>query len=68
MRLRTDPPTAPVRSAAAVEQWLAQHSGPAVLKTDGSWGGRETCVIRSATDVRHAWRRLSRPPGIARGG
>jgi thioesterase domain-containing protein/glutathione synthase/RimK-type ligase-like ATP-grasp enzyme len=59
-------PTAAVQSAADITQWLARHPGPAVLKTDGSWGGRETRVIRTVADVRKAWRQLSRPPSIAR--
>jgi thioesterase domain-containing protein len=60
------PPTAAVRSAADIRQWLAQHPGPAVVKTDGSWGGRETRVIHTVADARKTWRQLSAPPGIAR--
>jgi thioesterase domain-containing protein len=60
------PQTAAVRSPADVRRWLERHGGPAVLKTDGSWGGRETCVIQTTADVGKGWRRLSRPPGIAR--
>lgn len=60
------PPTAAVRSAADITQWLARYPGPAVLKTDGSWGGRGTRVIRTPADARKAWRQLSRPPGLAR--
>jgi thioesterase domain-containing protein len=60
------PPTAAVRSAADITEWLARHPGPAVLKTDGSWGGRETRVVHTADDVRKAWRQLSRPPAIVR--
>ncbi len=60
------PPTAAVRSAADITQWLVRNPGPAVVKTDGSWGGREIRVIRAETEVRKAWRQLSRPPGIAR--
>jgi thioesterase domain-containing protein len=60
------PQTASVQSPAEVRQWLSEHGGPAILKTDGSWGGRDIWVIRSATDVHKAWRRLSRPPAVAR--
>jgi thioesterase domain-containing protein len=60
------PPSAAVQSVAELLQWLAQHPGPAVLKTDGSWGGRETRVIRTAVDARKAWRQLSRRPAMAR--
>ena len=60
------PPTAAVRSAAEIADWLTRHPGRAVLKTDGSWGGRETRVIHTDADVRRAWRQLSRPPNLAR--
>jgi thioesterase domain-containing protein/glutathione synthase/RimK-type ligase-like ATP-grasp enzyme len=60
------PATAVVESADDITQWLTRHPGPAVLKTDGSWGGRGTRVIRTAADGRKAWRQLSRPPGLAR--
>jgi thioesterase domain-containing protein len=60
------PPTAAVGSAEDIARWLGRHPGPAVLKTDGSWGGRETRVIHGAHDARKAWRQLSRPPGFAR--
>jgi thioesterase domain-containing protein len=60
------PPTAAVQSAADIAEWLTRHPGPAVLKTDGSWGGRGTRMIRNAADVSKAWRQLSRPPSFAR--
>lgn len=60
------PPTAAVESSADIAQWLAEHPGPAVVKTDGSWGGRGTRVIRTEADGRRAWRQLSRSPGFAR--
>jgi thioesterase domain-containing protein len=60
------PPTGAVRSAEDITTWLDRHPGPAVLKTDGSWGGRGTRVIRTAADACKAWRQLSRPPGLAR--
>ena len=60
------PDTAPVGSVADVTAWRAAHPAPAVLKTDGSWGGREIAIINRAADVAPAWRGLSRPPGFAR--
>jgi thioesterase domain-containing protein/glutathione synthase/RimK-type ligase-like ATP-grasp enzyme len=60
------PPTGAVRSAADITRWLTDHPGRAVLKTDGSWGGRETKVIRTAEDARKAWRQLRRRTGFAR--
>jgi thioesterase domain-containing protein len=60
------PPTAAVQSVAEINEWLSEHPGPAVLKTDGSWGGRETRVIHTGAGVRKAWRQLSHPPRFAR--
>lgn len=60
------PPTAAVRSVADITEWMARHPGPAVLKTDGSWGGRGIKIIAAAGDERKAYRQLSRPPSIAR--
>jgi thioesterase domain-containing protein len=60
------PPTAAVESKDDITRWMISHPGFAVLKTDGSWGGRGTRVIRSVQDARKAWRQLSRPPSIAR--
>ncbi len=60
------PPTAPVDTLADVRAWMDSHGGAAVLKTDGSWGGRGVAVVKDATEVAQAWRRLSRPPAWAR--
>ncbi len=60
------PATAAVGSADDIARWLVQNPGAAVLKTDGSWGGRETRLICTEADARKAWRQLSRPPGLAR--
>ncbi|HEU5035698.1 MAG TPA: thioesterase domain-containing protein [Nocardioides sp.] len=60
------PPTAIVRSAADVCAWRERNPGPAVLKTDGSWGGRGIVVVRTDADVRAAWRQLHRRPPVAR--
>jgi hypothetical protein len=38
-----------------------------VLKTDGSWGGRGTAIVRERSQVQKMWRRISSPPGLARG-
>jgi thioesterase domain-containing protein len=61
------PPTAAVESGGDIARWLDARPGPAVLKTDGSFGGRETRVIRTPAEARSAWRQLRRPPSIARG-
>ena len=61
----TCPPTSPIETLDELLRWIAEH-GPAVLKTDGSWGGRELAVAVDASEADRAWRRLSRPPGWAR--
>jgi hypothetical protein len=60
------PPTAIVRSAADVSAWFDSHPGPAVLKTDGSWGGRGVAILDTAADARKAWREMRRGPRLAR--
>lgn len=57
------PDTAVVASAGELHAWLASHPLPAVLKIDGSWGGRGVAVLRSQTEARRAFAALSaRPP------
>ena len=60
------PATAEVRSEDEVAAWLARHDGGAVLKTDGSWGGRGVAMVRSEQAALRAWRRMSRPPRLHR--
>ena len=60
------PPTAIVRSADDVSAWMERNPGPAVLKTDGSWGGRGVAILRSEADGRRAWREMQRRPPLAR--
>jgi thioesterase domain-containing protein len=61
------PPTAIVRSAGDVSAWFERHPGPAVLKTDGSWGGRGVAILRTEADGQKTWRELRRRPSYARG-
>jgi hypothetical protein len=60
------PPTARVETPDEVTAWMRQHGSPAVLKTDGSWGGREVIIAHDTGDAVSAWRRLRRPTSIAR--
>jgi hypothetical protein len=60
------PTTIPVHDVDEAIAWMEQHGAPAVLKTDGSWGGREVIIARSVADIRGAWKHLSRPPAMAR--
>jgi glutathione synthase/RimK-type ligase-like ATP-grasp enzyme len=59
------PPTTAITSLEELLEWMAVH-GPAVLKTDGSWGGREVAVASDPDEAARAWRRLSRPPAWSR--
>lgn len=60
------PPTEVVRSEDDIAAWFEQLPGPAVLKTDGSWGGRGITVVTSADGARRAWTRMRRRPSAAR--
>ena len=45
--------------------WQERLGGLAVMKTDGSWGGRDVEIVAGADEVA-AWHRLSRPPSAVR--
>ena len=60
------PLTEVVRSAGDISAWFERHPGPAVLKTDGSWGGRGVAILRGESDGRKAWREMRRRPPLAR--
>ena len=62
----TCPPTARVRSSEDVSSWMRRNPGPAVLKTDGSWGGRGVAILRTEAEGRKAWREMYRRPPLAR--
>lgn len=56
------PPTSLVTSIVDVRRWMDEHRAPAVLKTDGSWGGREVVVAHDTDEAIRAFERLSRFP------
>jgi hypothetical protein len=60
------PETARVATFNELDRWIPGRSLPIVLKTDGSWGGRGVFVVRDASQMARAWRRVSGPPGLAR--
>jgi hypothetical protein len=60
------PETETVRSAGDIASWFGRHPGPAVLKTDGSWGGRGVAVLQGEADGRRALRALRRRAPLAR--
>jgi hypothetical protein len=55
------PETIPVANEAELDACIARIGLPAVVKTDGSWGGDGVIVARSHEDARAAFRRLGRP-------
>jgi thioesterase domain-containing protein len=60
------PETSEVRSSHDVSAWLRAHDGDAVLKTDGSWGGRGVAIVHNEREGRRAWREMSRRPSVLR--
>ena len=60
------PQTLPVPNEAALAEGLAALGLPAVLKTDGSWGGEGVAVVKTRDEARSAFRRLARPPSRLR--
>ncbi|HEY1837748.1 MAG TPA: ATP-grasp domain-containing protein [Rhizomicrobium sp.] len=60
------PDTFPANSEAELEAALANTGFPAVLKSDGSWGGEGVIVARNREDARAAFHKLSTPPSRLR--
>ena len=62
----TAPETTPVANADELQAWVERKTLPIVLKTDGSWGGRGVAIVRDASQLPRAWRRVSSPPTLPR--
>jgi hypothetical protein len=60
------PETIAVGNEDELDYALARLGTPAVLKSDGSWGGGGVAIVRSREAAREAFRRLSAPPSRAR--
>jgi ATP-grasp domain len=60
------PDTYPANSEAELEAALAKTGFPAVLKSDGSWGGEGVIVARTREDALAAFHKLSTPPSRPR--
>jgi hypothetical protein len=58
------PATAVVHTWEELTEWLVKNGGPAVLKTDGSFGGRGVRVVRTFAEARRAWQALSVQPSL----
>jgi glutathione synthase/RimK-type ligase-like ATP-grasp enzyme len=60
------PDTYPANSEAELEAALARTGFPAVIKSDGSWGGEGVMVVRTREDALMAFAKLSNPPSRLR--
>lgn len=58
------PNTAEVNSEIETVAWFESHPPAAVVKLDGSWGGRGVEIVESSRDAAAAYRRLSVPLGL----
>lgn len=55
------PPSMPLPDIAALDQWIAAHPAPFVLKADGSWAGFGVRIISDAAAARGAYVQMTRP-------
>jgi hypothetical protein len=55
------PPSMPLPDSAALDQWIANHPTPFVLKADGSWAGFGVRVISEAGGAKNAFVQMTRP-------
>jgi hypothetical protein len=58
------PATAVIENPAALAAWIDEHGLPAMLKTDGSSGGRGVAVVADRSSLRRLWREMARPPAV----
>ncbi|MFC0438193.1 thioesterase domain-containing protein [Kutzneria buriramensis] len=56
------PATQVVKDLNAVREWVDKHGLPAMLKTDGSSGGRGVAPVGERSALEPIWRALSSPP------
>lgn len=55
-----------IRSAGELSEWVRRHGLPAVLKADGTSGGRGVRIVHSPHEAADALSALSSPPSPAR--
>jgi hypothetical protein len=58
------PPTSAAATPRALDAWLSCHPLPAVIKIDGSWGGRGVAITHSRDEAHLAFARLSGRPSL----
>jgi carbamoyl-phosphate synthase L subunit-like protein len=60
------PRTEIIGNASDLKSWENRMGFPAVLKSDGSWGGAGVRIVRSPSEAYRAFRTLQSPPLLAR--
>lgn len=59
------PDTTAIDALVELDAWLGAHPLPAVLKTDGSWGGQGVAIVHSRDEARRAFECLTARPSLA---
>jgi thioesterase domain-containing protein/glutathione synthase/RimK-type ligase-like ATP-grasp enzyme len=52
------PQTDPVATLRQLREWIGRHGAPAVLKLDGTWGGRDVILIRNSSETALAFLKM----------
>jgi hypothetical protein len=60
------PKTEVITSVDDLRSWVKEMGLPAVLKSDGTWGGTGVRIVRTLEEAEHAFRSLQAPPLLAR--
>jgi hypothetical protein len=60
------PKTKTIANIRELREWGNQMGFPAVIKANGTWGGEGVRVVRSQREAERAFRKLRRPPIVAR--
>ena len=55
------PKSLPIAQECELNAWLDEIGFPAVLKTDGSWGGEGVIIAHTREEAHAAWRKLAQP-------
>jgi hypothetical protein len=56
------PKTCAVKSLADLKRWNDELESPAVIKADGTWGGRGVRIARNAREAERCFLELTQPP------
>ena len=61
------PRTDTVASISDLRNWVRNYGLPAVLKLDGSWGGRDVVIVRHESEIRRAFLEMRLRRSVLRG-